>query len=129
MTTWTSEELTKIGAAEELQLASLRRDGTLRQPVTIWVVRLGDDLYVRAVRGRTSPWFRGTQTRHAGRIQAGGVTQDVTFVDESDPGVAAQVDAAYRAKYRRYAANIVDSTVTPAAQSATLKLVPSALGS
>ena len=34
------------------------------------------------------------------------------------------IDAAYRAKYRRYAASIVDSTVTTAARSATLKLVP-----
>jgi len=53
MTTWTSEELNKIGTAEELQIASLRRDGTLRKPVIIWVVRLGDDLYVRSVNGRT----------------------------------------------------------------------------
>lgn len=35
MTAWTSEELSKIGNAEELQIASLRADGTLRKPVTI----------------------------------------------------------------------------------------------
>lgn len=58
MTTWTSNELNKIGTAEELQIASLRRDGTLRKPVIIWVVRLGDDLYVRSVNGRTSAWFQ-----------------------------------------------------------------------
>lgn len=52
MTTWTNDELTKIGAAEELEIASRRRDGTLRNPVTIWVVRHGDDLYVRSVNGR-----------------------------------------------------------------------------
>ena len=46
MSRWTSDELDKIGAAEELQIASVRRDGTLRKPVTIWVVRHGDDLYV-----------------------------------------------------------------------------------
>ena len=39
---WTSDELTKIGTAEELRIASLRRDGTLRKPVIIWVVRVGD---------------------------------------------------------------------------------------
>ena len=61
MSTWTSDELDKIGAAEELQIASLRHDGTLRNLVTIWVVRLGDDLYVRSVNGRTAAWFRGTQ--------------------------------------------------------------------
>ncbi len=77
MSTWTSDELTKIGTAEELQIASLRDDGTLRNPVTIWVVRVGDDLYVRCVNGRTGAWFRGTQTRHAGRVRAGGVEKDV----------------------------------------------------
>ncbi len=51
MTTWTNDELTKIGTAEELQIAARRGDGTLRNPVTIWVVRLGDDLYIRSVKG------------------------------------------------------------------------------
>ena len=64
MTTWTGDELNKIGNAEELQIASLRQDGTLRKPVIIWVVRVGDDLYVRSVNGRTSGWFHGVQARH-----------------------------------------------------------------
>ena len=85
MTTWTSDELSKIGTAEELQISSLRRDCTLGKPVTIWVVRHGDDLYVRSSRGRGGSWFRGTQDRHEGRIRAGGVEKDVTFVEETDP--------------------------------------------
>src|SRR5438128_10412991 len=123
MTAWASEELDKIEAADELQLASLRRDGSLRNRVTIWVVRLDDDLYVRAVKGRSSTWFRGTQVLREGRIQAGGVESDVTFV-EADETVAGRVDDMYRTKYRRYAASIVDHTVTPEARAATLKLVP-----
>jgi hypothetical protein len=123
MTTWTSDELTKIGTAEELQIASLRRDGTLRNPVTIWVVRLGDDLYVRSVNGRNAAWFRGTRVRHEGHIQAGGVDKDVTFVD-ADPDINDQIDAAYRTKYRRYAASIISHIVGPEARSATIKLVP-----
>ncbi|MEN3312710.1 MAG: hypothetical protein V7645_2039, partial [Actinomycetota bacterium] len=78
---WTDEELDQIAAAEELELASTRRDGTLRKPVTIWVVRHGDDLYVRAVNGRGSSWFRGAQVRHEGHIRAGGVDKDVVFVE------------------------------------------------
>ena len=124
MTPWTSDELNKIGKAEELQIASLQRDGTLRKPVTIWVVRLGDDLYVRSVYGRGSAWFSGTQTRHEGHIRAGGVDKDVAFMEESDPGINEQIDAAYRTKYRRYAASIINSTLTPEARTATLKLVP-----
>jgi len=123
MTGWTSDELTKIEAADELEIASIRRDGTLRNLVTIWVVRLGDDLYVRSVNGRTGAWFRGTQVRHEGRIGAGGVEKDVTFVD-ADDGINDQIDDAYRSKYRRYAPSIVGSVLTPEARSATIKLVP-----
>ncbi len=123
MTTWTSDELNKIGRAEELQIASLKDDGTLRKRVTIWVVRLGDDLYVRSAYGRTSAWFRGTQVRHEGRIWSGGVEKEVTFVD-ADPNLNDQIDAAYRSKYRRYAASIFNPIVSPEARSATIKLVP-----
>jgi hypothetical protein len=124
LTAWTSEELNRIGTAEELEIQSLRRDGTLRHPVTIWVVRLGDDLYVRSVNGRTGAWFRGTQVRHEGHIRAGGVEKDVTFVEEADPAINAQIDAAYRTKYRRYAESIISTIVSPEARSATIKLVP-----
>ncbi len=125
MATWTTNELDKIGAAEELQLASVRKDGTLRNPVTIWVVRVGDDLYVRAYKGRTSPWFRAMQSRHEGHISAGGVEKDVALVEvEDEAALNQQVDAAYRQKYRRYAAGIVESVVTPGAGAATLRLVP-----
>lgn len=122
MTSWTNDELTKIGSAEELQIASRRRDGTLRKPVIIWVVRHGDDLYVRSVNGRTASWFHGTQVRHEGHIQAGGIDKEVTFVD-ANPDLNDQIDAVYRSKYRRYAASIINSIVSPTARSATIKLV------
>jgi hypothetical protein len=122
MSTWTSEELDAIGAAEELQLSSVRRDGTLRNPVTMWVVRHGDRLYVRSVYGRGSSWFRGAQTRHEAHIRAGGVEKDVRLVETNDLGD--EIDAAYRAKYQRYAESIVGSTVSSQARAATLELVP-----
>jgi hypothetical protein len=123
VTGWTGNELTKIDAADEQEIASTRRDGTLRSPTTIWVVRLGDDLYVRSVNGRTAAWFRGTQVRHEGHIRAGGVERDVTFVDVDDELVG-QIDEAYRDKYRRYSSGIIGSVLTTEARSATIKLVP-----
>lgn len=128
MKQWTSDQLENVGRAEELQIASIRRDGTLRKPVTIWVVRHGDDLYVRSVRGRGAHWFRGTQERHEGQIRAGGVKQDVTFVD-AEHDIDDEVDAAYRAKYRRYAGSILNSVLTPEARSTTIKLLPRSAGS
>jgi len=123
MTTWTRDELDSIGKAEELRIASLRRDGTHRKPVTIWVARVGDELCVRSVNGRTARWFRGAQVRREGRISAGGVAKEVIFTD-ADPGLNDDIDAAYRAKYRRYQARIVDSIVSAEARSATIRLLP-----
>jgi hypothetical protein len=123
MTRWTSDELAKIEQADELELASLRRDGTQRAPVTIWVVRDGNDLYVRSMHGPSGKWFRGTQTRHEGHIRAGGVDKDVAF-DDADPAVSDRIDSAYRSKYRRYGANVVGSVVNPDSRASTIKLVP-----
>jgi len=124
MTAWTSPELTTIEAADELELAPLRRDGTLRTLVTIWVVDHGDDLYVRSWRGRTGAWFRSALLRHEGRIWVGGIQKDVTFVEEADPNLNDQIDAVYRTKYRRAGAQYVNAMVAPAARATTIKLVP-----
>lgn len=123
MATWTQDELDKIGAAEELHLASRRADGTLRRPVTMWVVRHGEDVYVRSVKGQSGPWFRGTQDRHEGHVRAGGVEKDVRFADASD-AVNEAVEAAYRAKYTGPNAQFVPGVLTPEARASTLRLVP-----
>jgi hypothetical protein len=62
--------------------------------------------------------------RHEGRIRAGGVENDVTFVEESDSGINGQIDAAYRTKYRGYSAQYVDPMIAADARAATIKLVP-----
>jgi hypothetical protein len=123
MTQWKGEQLDRLGRAEEVQIASIGRDGALRKPVTVWAVRHGDDLYVRSVAGRNGHWFRRVQETHEGRISAGGVEKDVTFV-RADHEVEGAVDAAYKVKYRRYAGMILNSVLTPEARSTTLKLIP-----
>ena len=123
MTAWTSDELDRIQAAEELQLASARSDGSLRPYVTMWVVRVGDDAYVRSAYGPANPWYRRARSSGVGRIRAGGVERDVSF-DEAETGVHAAIDAAYHAKYDRYGPRIVGSVVGPQAEALTIRLVP-----
>jgi hypothetical protein len=124
MPEWTPDELTKIGQADELELASLRRDGSLRNPVTMWVIREGDQLYVRSMHGRSGAWFRGTQTRHQGHIRSAGIDKDVAFVVDTGAAVNDRIDQAYRSKYHRYGANIIGSVVNPESRASTIKLVP-----
>jgi hypothetical protein len=61
---------------------------------------------------------------HEAHIRAGGVDKDVRLVETDD--LNDQIDAAYRTKYRRYAASIIDTIVSPRARAATLRLVPTA---
>jgi hypothetical protein len=123
MTTWTSDELDSIDSVDELQIASLRRDGSLSSSRIIWMVVVDGELYVRSVRGPDAAWFRSTQVRHQGRIEAGGVTRDVSYA-RVDPELDDRIDAAYRRKYSRYATSIVDSTTSRQARSTTLRLIP-----
>jgi hypothetical protein len=121
MSTWTAEELDKIGSADELEIAALRPDGSLRPYTTIWVVRVGDDLYVRSYRGRNSGWFRSVLRRPEGRIRAGGVDREVAFT-EPDGTDGAAIDQAYRAKYTRFGNAYVDPMLARDATAATLRL-------
>ena len=123
MAAWTADELARIGKADELQIASRRRDGSLRPCVTIWVVRSGDDLYVRSAYGYENGWFQRALSSGEGRIRAGGVERDVAF---EQPGAAADADlqSAYHAKYDRYGPSIVGTVVSPEAARSTLRLVP-----
>jgi hypothetical protein len=123
MAAWTEEELSRIGDATELQLASTRPDGTLRPYVTMWVARVGDELYVRSAYGPDNPWYRRAKASGAGRIRAGGVERDVTFA-ETAGGVHAEIDTAYHAKYDGYGPQIVGTVVGPKAEAVTIRLVP-----
>ena len=71
MSAWTAEELDKIGNAEELEITPLRLDGSGSKWVTIWVVRVGNHLYVRSYKGSGGSWYRGTKLRNQGRIRGG----------------------------------------------------------
>jgi hypothetical protein len=123
MSAWTADELARIGRADELHVASRRPDGSLRPFVTIWAVRLGDELYVRSAYGSKNPWFVRALESRDGRVRAGGVERDVAF-EASGRELDAALHAAYHAKYDRYGPKIVGTVVSPEAARSTLRLVP-----
>ncbi|HME04969.1 MAG TPA: DUF2255 family protein, partial [Solirubrobacteraceae bacterium] len=121
MATWNANELAAVAAASELQIAARRSDGTLRKPVTIWVVRVGDALYVRSVRGSEGSWYRGSLARNQGRVEAGGVARDVDFV-AAGHALDEEIDLAYREKYG-YPSSAVEHITSPEARETTIRLV------
>jgi hypothetical protein len=114
---WTSEELEQVGAAGELGLTVSGRT------VTIWVVRVGDSLYVRSWRGTGGLWFRNATRTGSAHISADGVERDVDLF-RPDSSVDDLVDDAYRTKYFRYLDSYTAHMVAPQARETTLKIEP-----
>ena len=121
MTGWSAGELDRVGAASELRIAARRADGWLRRLLPIWVVRVGDELYVGSFRGPAGQWYRTAKAQRQAHISAGGVDRDVTLLD---PGADVDVDEAYRTKYGRQS-SYVQPMVSEPARSTTLRLIPS----
>lgn len=112
---WTEEQLAALNETDELKLTIGGKT------VIIWMVTVEGQVFVRSVYGRGSKWFQRALTHGHGEASVGRVQRNVRLVE---PGgqVQAAVDAAFRAKYQRYASSIVDSTVTAKAQGASLQL-------
>lgn len=122
MTSWTTDELDRIGNADELEISSRRSDGSLRPYVTIWAVRSGDDIFVRSAAGADNPWYRRAMASGKGRIQAGGVERDVTF-EPAVAGVQDSIDDEYHAKYDHYGARTVNPVTGEHSHNVTIRLV------
>jgi hypothetical protein len=120
---WAPEQLDRIERADELRIAARRDDGSLGRALPIWVVRVGDDVYVRTWHRRETGWFgRAVRTGRA-RITVPGVEADVA-VEDVGAVRRAEVDDAYRDKYGRYGRSTVDAMVGEAAAASTLRFVP-----
>jgi hypothetical protein len=91
--------------------------------VTIWAVRVGDDLYVRSAHGPDNPWYRHAVASGMGRIRAGALERDVAY-GASDPALAAALHAEYHRKYDQYGSAVVDPVVSALSETATLRVTP-----
>jgi hypothetical protein len=123
MSTWTSSELDALAAATELRISTRRADGTLRRAVPIWVVRVGDGIYVRSYRGPEGGWFRHATADGVAHIRAGTITREVT-VTPAGATARAEIDQAYRTKYGSFGRAYVNPMTAGPAAATTLQLVP-----
>ncbi|MBS2039581.1 DUF2255 family protein [bacterium] len=113
---WTQEQLIVLNETDELKLMIAGKT------VTIWMVSVENQLFVRSVYGRKSKWFQRALGHTYGEISAGRIRARVGWL-EPDERFRDSVDEAFRSKYRHYPKSIVDSTVTPIAQGASLQIV------
>lgn len=124
--TWSADELARMDAADELEIAVERADGTLRRWVPIWVVCVGAQAYVRTWQRRETGWFGHVLLTRRARVRVPGLQADVAVADVGGAAdqLRADVDAAYRAKYGGYGSSSVDAMVSAAAAATTLQISP-----
>jgi hypothetical protein len=122
MSGWTSGDARALAGSEEVEVRTRRADGSLRDPVTIWVVAVGDRVFVRSTNGRGAAWFRRALATGSGQVAAHGIPRDVGFAEAAASDLD-RVDAAYRTKYGRYA-SIVDHLEESGPRAATLEVTP-----
>ncbi|TDW24463.1 DUF2255 family protein [Kribbella kalugense] len=121
---WSSDELERIGRAEELHIAPERGDGTLLRETPVWVVRVDDQVDVRTWYRRENGWFGRVVDSRRARIHVVGLQAQVVVEDVDDNAELQAVDAAYPDKYGRYGEATVAQMTTPEASATTLRLVP-----
>ncbi len=129
-TAWTPEQLCAVANARELEIAGVRADGRPRRWLPIWVVCVDEHVYVRTWYRRTTGWFGQVTRAGRARIRVPGLEIDVVVADlgESDPGLRAAVDQAYRAKYGTPGDAAAAGMVTEASAATTLRLAPAGAG-
>ena len=123
MTSWSAADAAAITQPQEVQVATRRRDGSLRRPRTIWIVGDGAEVFIRSTNGRGAAWYKSAITSGRGQLTVQSRPWDVTFHEVTDDATLSVVDAAYRSKYGRYA-SIVDHLVSPHPREATLRVDP-----
>ncbi|WP_410874631.1 DUF2255 family protein [Nocardia sp. A7] len=123
MSTWNEDELRRVGDARELHIATRRPDGTMRNPIPIWHVRVGSDIFVRSAHGPDNGWFRRAKQTGTGRIHSGGVEREVAFEPAPDE-LANDITATYHAKYDQYGPGPVAAVTGDDVLQTTLRVIP-----
>lgn len=123
MANWNADELNTFANNDELHISIERTDGTLRDPRIIWMVRVGDEVYIRSAHGRDGAWYRAALRTGQGRVSVAGVESDVLF-DHLPGHLDTEIDDAFWAKYGKYPAQYVNPVTNAASHETTIRIVP-----
>ena len=113
----------QLAQMEEIQIET-RRPGaeSPAHRTTIWVVVMGDNVFVRSVRGNAGRWFQEIKANPMAFLHLGGKRMAVRAIPANDVATIAQVSDEYRRKYRN--SSEMPSMVRNEILPTTLRLEP-----
>jgi hypothetical protein len=113
----------RLAQTQEIQIET-RRPGAdaSAHRATIWVVVLGDDVFVRSFHGAAGRWYQEIKANPLAAVHVAGQRIPVRAVPVTDAATIARVSDAYRGKYGNdpYLASMVRDEILPT----TLRLEP-----
>jgi hypothetical protein len=113
-----------LKTVEEVQLEPRSPHAKHRGPVTIWIVVVDDNVYVRSYRGAQGRWYQALLANPEGVLRVGPREIPFRAVRVDDPRTIAQVSEAYRRKYERSWPNETDDMLREDVLPTTLRLEP-----
>ena len=109
-----------LNRADEVHIETRSPKGTV-DAVPIWVVVDGDDVFIRAVNGPTSRWYREI-VAGPGALVVNGKRIPVRALAAADSASVKRTSDGYRKKYRK--GSSLDSMLVPSVLPTTLQLEP-----
>ncbi len=115
--------LDHLADVQEIDIGFRRPDGSTGS-TPVWVVRVGDEVFVRSIRGASGGWYRRLRALPDGEVRDQGHVHPVHAEPVADEDTLGEVTRAYASKYAR--SPYVGSLLSEAAASATMRLTPAA---
>jgi hypothetical protein len=113
--------LAHLAEVEEISIGFRRPDGSTGS-TPVWIVRVGDNLFVRSIRGPEGGWYRRLRADPNGEVREGGHLHSVHAEPVANTHTIAEVTRAYATKYS--GSPFVRPLLEEPAASATLRLDP-----
>jgi hypothetical protein len=118
--TFPKDTIAVLDRSDEVDIETSSPKGTTHS-VPIWIVVDGGDVFIRAVRGPTSRWYREI-VAGPGALVVNGKRIPVRAVVATDAASVKRTSDGYRKKYRK--GGSLDSMLVPMVLPTTLRLEP-----
>ena len=116
--------LATLARIREIDLETASPDGAQTHRTTIWLVTVGDQVFVRSERGTAGRWWREARHDPDLIVHAEAEAIPVTAVLAADPDTVQRVSDAFLAKYGRRSAASTAAMLRPHTLDTTLRLDP-----
>lgn len=122
MTDSTTRLVDLLAGTDQLDITTVRPDGSPRAWVPIWFVILDGHVFVRSYRGTDGAWYRHATAAGNADVRAAAGTYRVRVEPVGENAeLAERIDQTYRTKYARYP-SYLPPMLTGQAKATTLRL-------